>query len=175
MGAYLTCLWCLTRVYIRTSSGRQRYNVLGAIDIFSQELVTVTNDSYINSDSLCQLLMKIHKCYHLLAIPITLVLDNAKYQRCDKVTAYAKELGIELLFLPTYSPNLNLIERLWKFVKKKCLRGKHHKNFTDFKENIDACLSKVGNEYQSEISTLITENFQLFEDLKQYKKTEQAA
>lgn len=175
MGAYLTCLWCIARVFIRTASGRQRYNVLGAIDVFSQELITVTNDSYINSDSICQILLKIHTCYHLLSIPITIVLDNAKYQRCDKVTAYAKELGIELLFLPTYSPNLNLIERLWKFVKKKCLRGRHHKNFTNFKESINNCLSKVGKEYKTEISTLITANFQLFEDIKQCKKIEEAA
>lgn len=175
MGAYLTCLWCLSRVFVRTSSGRQRYNVLGAIDVFSQELITVTNDAYINSYSLCELLLKVHKCHSLLSIPITLVLDNAKYQRCEKVTEYAKELGIELLFLPTYSPNLNLIERLWKFVKRKCLYGKHHKNFTDFKGEIDDCLSKVGKEYKSEISTLITTNFQLFEDIKQYKKIEAAA
>lgn len=121
MGEFLTCLWWLTRVYVRTYSGRQRYNVLGAIDVFSQDLITFTNDSYINSNSLCELLLKIHKQYVILGIPLTIVLDNAKYQRCEKVIEYAKELGIELLFLPTYSPNLNLIERLWKFVKKKCL------------------------------------------------------
>jgi transposase len=175
MGAFLTCLWCLSRLYVRTSSGRQRYNVLGAIDVFSQDLITVTNDSYINSHSLCELLLKIHEHYVILGIPITIVLDNEKYQRCEKVIEYAKGLGIELLFLPTYSPNLNLIERLWKFVKKKCLYGKHHKNFTDFKMKIDDCLSKVGADYKQEISTLITTNFQLFEDIKQYKNIEIAA
>jgi len=50
-------------------------------------------------------------------VPITLILDNARYQRCALVQAVAQELGIELLYLPTYSPNLNLIERLWRFVK----------------------------------------------------------
>jgi len=50
-----------------------------------------------------------------------LVLDNARYQKCHLVQNLAATLNIELLFLPTYSPNLNLIERLWKFVKKKCL------------------------------------------------------
>lgn len=175
MGAYLTCLWCLERIFIRTSSGRQRYNVLGAIDVFNQDLITVTNDAYINSDSICQLLLKLHNTYSKLAIPLTIVLDNAKYQRCQKVTDYALELEIELLFLPTYSPNLNLIERLWKFTKKKCLYGKHHKNFKDFKESIDCCLSKVGNEYKSEISSLITANFQHFQELKDPKILEKAA
>jgi len=175
MGAYLTCFWCLSRVFVRTSSGRQRYNVLGAIDVFTQELITVTNDAYINSYSLCELFLKIQKYYGILSIPITIVLDNAKYQRCAKVTEYAKELGIELLFLPTYSPNLNLIERLWKLVKKKCLYGKHHKNFANFKGNIDSCLSKVGNEYKSEVATLITTNFQLFEDIRRYKEIKKVA
>lgn len=175
MGAYLTCLWCLTRIFVRTSSGRQRYNVLGAIDAFTQDLITVTNNSYINSDSICELLSKIHNAYCELSIPITIVLDNAKYQRCVKVTDYAKEIGIELLFLPTYSPNLNLIERLWKFVKKKCLYGKHYKKFADFKESIDSCLGKVGNEYKREIETLITTNFQCFQEVKEYIKLEKAA
>jgi hypothetical protein len=52
--------------------------------------------------------------------PITLVLDNARYQKCQLVWAVAETLQIELLYLPAYSPNLNLIERLWKFVKKQC-------------------------------------------------------
>lgn len=175
MGAYLTCFWCLARIFVPTSSGRQRYNVLGAIDVYNQDLITVTNDSYINSDCLCELLLKTKNLYSSLAIPITLVLDNAKYQRCQKVTDYAKDIGIELLFLPTYSPNLNLIERLWKFTKKKCLYGKHHKKFANFKESIDRCLSKVGKEYKEDISTLITTNFQHFEDLKGANQLEKAS
>ena len=175
MGSYLTYLWCLTRIFIRSSSGRQRYNVLGAIDIFNQDLITVTNDSYINSDSVCNLLLKIHRYYNGISIPITIVLDNARYQRCSKVTNYAKELDIELLFLPSYSPNLNLIERLWKFVKKRCLYQKHYEKFKDFKESIDNCLGKVGKEYKKEISTLITANFQLFEDIKQLKELDKVA
>lgn len=132
MGAFLAYLWCRSRIFIKTSSGRQRYNVLGAIDVFNQDLITVTNKTYINSDTLCELLLKIFNQYSHLAIPITIVLDNAKYQRCAKVVDYAKKLNIELLFLPTYSPNLNLIERLWKFVKKKCLRGQYYEKLRWF-------------------------------------------
>jgi transposase len=54
------------------------------------------------------------------------VLDNARYQRCAIVQATARALDIELLYLPTYSPNLNLIERLWKFTKKKSLVSKYY-------------------------------------------------
>jgi Transposase and inactivated derivatives len=67
---------------------------------------------YINAESVCQLLTKLAE--RGLGIPITLILDNARYQRCHLVQQYAAALGIELLYLPPYSPNLNLIERLWK-------------------------------------------------------------
>jgi len=46
------------------------------------------------------------------------IMDNARYQRCNKVIEQAEVLGINILFLPPYSPNLNLIERLWKFTKR---------------------------------------------------------
>jgi len=85
----------------------------------------VTNDTYITADSVCELLRRIAKLN--LGMPITLVLDNARYQKCNIVTALALQLNIELLYLPAYSPNLNLIERLWKFVKKKVLYSKYLK------------------------------------------------
>jgi len=53
-------------------------------------------------------------------VPVTLVMDNARYQRCNVVREFAESLNIELLFLPSYSPNLNLTERFWKFVKNQC-------------------------------------------------------
>ena len=94
--------------------------MLGAINAISKELVLVTNTSYISSIEICQLLVKIAG-RRRQAVPITIVLDNARYQRCKLVIAKAEELGIELLFLPPYSPNLNLIERLWKACQKGSL------------------------------------------------------
>ena len=94
--------------------------MLGAINAISKEIVLVTNTSYISSIEICQLLVKIAG-RRRQAVPITIVLDNARYQRCKLVIAKAEELGIELLFLPPYSPNLNLIERLWKACQKGSL------------------------------------------------------
>lgn len=71
-------------------------------------------------------------------IPITLVLDNARYQKCQLVTELASTLAIELLHLPSYSPNLNLIERLWKFVKKQCLYSKYYSDFS-LSHILDCC------------------------------------
>ena len=99
-------------------------------------------------------------------IPVTLVMDNAKYQHARVVIELADKLGIELLHLPAYSPNLNLIERLWKFVKKKCLYSKYYENFDLFCGAIQGCLSKVGsNEYQSELKTLLSLKFQTFKNV----------
>jgi transposase len=175
MGSYLIQLWCIIRVFIKTSSGRQRYNVLGAIDIFHKELITITNEAYINSDVVCKLIQKIYGKHGSGNIPITLVMDNARYQRCKKVTNYADELGIEILFLPTYSPNLNLIERLWKFVKKKVLYAKYYEKFSDFKTAIDSCLNGIDKEYNSEISSLLTPNFQTFDTKKSEDKNTKIA
>ena len=83
------------------------------------ELITVTNDTYINAQSVCDLLRRTAQLG--FEVLITLVLDNARYQKCRIVQGLAETLDIELLYLPAYSPNLNLIERLWKFVKTKCL------------------------------------------------------
>ena len=94
--------------------------MLGAINAVSKELVLVTNTSYITSIQICEMLVKIAR-RRTLRVPSTIVLANARYQRCKLVIAKAEELGIELLFLPPYAPNLNLSERLWKFVKKEVL------------------------------------------------------
>ena len=131
MGAFLGMVWCFARVFVRTSPGRQqRYNVLGAIDSHNQEFISIRTKENINSHSVVELLEKIKATYpdH----EITLVMDNAKYQRCNFVQEHAKSMGIELLFLPPYSPNLNLIERLWKFTKKRCLTNNTTETLTHF-------------------------------------------
>jgi transposase len=97
-----------------------------------------------------------------LKTPITLVMDNARYQRCQYVLDIADRLNIEILFLPSYSPNLNLIERLWKFVKKECLYSKYYNNFQSFKQAITACLSETTGLHKSALSTLLTLSFQTF-------------
>ena len=83
LSAYLGFLWCFTRVLVRAPSGRQRFNVLGALNAVTHQLITVTNDTYINSRSVGELLEKIAGLG--LTMPITLIMDNARYQRCKYV------------------------------------------------------------------------------------------
>jgi transposase len=159
---FLGYLWCFSRLFVKAPAGRSRFNVLGAINAISHELITVTNESYINAQVVCELLWKI---YHLqLGIPITLVLDNARYQKCALVIDLAKSLNIELLHLPPYSPNLNIIERLWKFMKKKCLYSKYYKDFSSFKSAITTFLDETQTIYKDELNSLLTLRFQTFKE-----------
>jgi transposase len=159
--AFLGMLWCFVRQFVPSPSGRQRLNVLGAYNALNQDLITVINTTYITATTICELLIKVKEKYG--NIPITLILDNARYQKCDIVFESAKGLNIELLYLPTYSPNLNLIERLWRFVKKDCLYSKYHKSFKEFRAAIENCLSEVSTTKKSKVKSLITLNFQLFD------------
>jgi len=156
--AFLACLWCFTRIFVRSPSGRKRWNVLGAFNAISGQFTMVANDGYITATTVCELLRKLAVQY--AGRPIVIVLDNARYQHCKLVEALAEELEITLLFLPSYSPNLNLIERLWKFVKKKCLNNVYYETFDDFKKGINDCLNRVENEYKHELETLMTTKFQ---------------
>jgi transposase len=162
-GTFLCCLWSFARVYMRAASGRQRFNVLGAWNAVTRELVAVTNTTVVNSQTMCELLRKIADLG--LSGPITLVLDNARYQHNALVKALAAELGISLLFLPSYSPNLNLIERLWKFTKRRALYGRYHPTFSDFQAAIQEVLDGLTTKYAEPLASLMTLNFQQFDDV----------
>jgi len=159
--AFLGYVWCFTRWAVRAPSGRKRYNVLGALDAVTHQLLCVTNHSYINALSVCDLLRVVANAS--TGLPITLVLDNARYQKCDLVQQLAASLNIELLYLPSYSPNLNLIERVWKFVKKQALRGTYHANYNSFVGAIDECLNELPGKHKAEMDTLLTPNFQMLD------------
>ena len=160
LAPFLGFLWSVVRVFIQAPSGRQRFNVLGALNAITHELITITNDAYITAESVCALLEKVANLY--VGIPISIFLDNARYQKCALVMEKAKSLNIELCFLPSYSPNLNLIERMWKFVKKKCLYSKYYEKFPAFKEAISKCLDETTTTHKSDLDSLLTLRFQLF-------------
>src|SRR5512147_927782 len=115
-GAFLGYLRCFVRLLVRGPTGRKRFNVPGAIDAVTHELTTVVNETVIDAIAVCELPRKLAARY--AGLPVTLVVDNARYQEREVVRLLAAELGIELLYLPSYSPNRNPIERLWRFVKK---------------------------------------------------------
>ena len=162
-GTFLCCLWSIARVYVRAASGRQRFNVLGAWNAVTRELVSVTNTTVVNTETMCELLRKI--AAQKLVGPISLVLDNAKYQRNAIVQGLAAELGIQLSFLPSYSPNLNLIERLWGFAKRQSVYGKYHADFASFRAAIEKTLAEIPTTHADRLKSLMTLNFQELKDV----------
>lgn len=159
---FLGYIYGRTRKFVKTWSGRRRYNVLGAIDFLTKKVHTVANDSYITATEVCRLLQKLHEQY--TGKEIHLVLDNARYQKCKVVQELASSLGIHLEYLPPYSPNLNLIERLWKFVKAE-LRTKYYDDFSLFCKKIDSIIDSTTRSNRPKIEKLIGEKIQLFDIL----------
>ena len=160
---FLGGVYSKVRRFVKTFSGRQRYNVLGAINFVTKKVHTVTNTTYITATEICRMLRLAASEY--AGKKIHIVLDNAKYQKCAIVTSLAKELSIELVYLPPYSPNLNLIERLWKFTKGR-LRTRYYDNFITFKGAIDSIINGTDNVFKDQVSKLIGEKIQLFDNLE---------
>ncbi len=156
-------VWCWVRWCVRAAAGRKRYNVLGAVHAVSHRLIRVANHTYLNAASVCDLLRLVAQAH--VGRSLTLVLDNARYQKCALVKDLAGSLGIHLLYLPSYSPNLNLIERVWKFVKKQCLASVHYGTYEAFTGAIDNCLAGLATTYERDMKSLLTHKFQTFDSV----------
>jgi transposase len=137
--------------------------VLGAWNAVTRERVAITNTTVVNSETMCQLLRAV--AARGLVGPVALVLDNARYQRNTLVQGLAKDLGIALLFLPSYSPNLNRIERLWRFMKRQAAYARYHPTFAHFRAAIEDVLAGLSTTHAHKLATLMTLNFQVFEDV----------
>jgi transposase len=158
---FLCCLWCVARIFIKASPGRNRINVLGAVNAVTKQVSTYTNTTYICSNCLVGFLKQLKEQYG--DKPIAIVLDNARYQHCFLVTTFAKSVGIHLLFLPPYSPNLNIIERLWKFTKKQILNAQYYDAPLKFHQAINDFFQNINQKYNTELHKLLTLKFQFFD------------
>jgi transposase len=143
---------------LKANCGRQRLNINGAINVETLEPTTGFYDT-INADSAMDLFAKIES-KHQDANVIYIIVDNARYYRSRLLKMYLHGTKIQLIFLPPYSPNLNLIERYWKFFKKKVLNNGYYETFEEFKQ---ACRSffRKRKKYLPELQTLLTENFHI--------------
>lgn len=160
LGVFLSTIWSVKRVFIKSPAGRQRMNVLGALNIRSLNISTFTNNEYIDAISIAVFLKQLREEY--LDKSLFIVLDNARYQHCKYIKSLAEENNITLVFLPPYSPNLNLIERVWKLVKKKALNSIYYDSFEKFTSAISKCLADCNSIYHTELKTLCTPKFQRF-------------
>ena len=141
---------------VPSNTGRRRLNINGAVDLERLEPL-VRYDDTIDATSTLALFDQILLAY-TCATCIYIICDNARYYRSRAVQAYLQDSRIKLVFLPAYAPNLNLIERLWKFFKKQVLYNRYYQTFSDFRE---ACNDFFTNpqRYHRELRSLLTENF----------------
>lgn len=117
--------------WIPSNTGRKHLNLNGAYNPHNQDVI-IHEDSVVNAQTTIKLFEKVEAAYPT-ADTIYLFADNAPYYRSQVLSEYVKTSRIELVFLPAYSPNLNLIERLWKFLKKKIINTHYYPTFQEFK------------------------------------------
>lgn len=143
---------------LKTNSGRQRLNLHGAINAETHEITIIESDT-VDSYSTINLLAAIENKYPSASC-IKVILDNAKYHYSKIVKDYLLESRIDLVFLPSYSPNLNLIERLWGFFKKKVLHNQYYKDLQEFRE---ACIKffRTINKHSNKISKFLNSDFHI--------------
>ncbi|MCK5536788.1 MAG: IS630 family transposase [Bacteroidales bacterium] len=146
---------------VKSNTGRRRINILGAINMVNLDIVPFITEENCNKESIKIFLSEVKKTYPK-AKEIKIFLDNARYQRNYEVQDYAKELGIILEFMPPYSPNLCLIERLWKFFKKKVVRNKYYNTFDEFYDFVcDFFSLENWEKMKPELENLLTLNFEI--------------
>ncbi|RKI42443.1 hypothetical protein D7V86_05920 [bacterium D16-51] len=160
---FLGHIYGKTQQLVRTFSGRQRYNVPGALDYVSKKVHTITNDAYITAAEVCAMLRQIASEYK--GLPVHLVLDNAGYQKCAAVQEPAEKLDTSLEYIPPYSPNLNLIEHIRKFVKGE-LRSKYYSDFANFRKKIDSAICNTSGSNKTKTDKLIGKGVQLYHDIR---------
>ena len=144
---------------IHSNSGRKRITIIGAINAIACKPTTIITEDNCDKEMMKLLLSELRKAYPD-AKTIYAFLDNARYSRNKDVYEHAEALNIELKFLPPYSPNLNLIERLWKFLKKKLRKNKYYDTFKKFKKAIFDFFRDI-EQYKPELEKLLTLNFEI--------------
>ena len=155
---FLGYLWCLTRLIVRSATGRKRSNVLGAS---TRSLVTLATHPRRGDGGTVSELLGIRRG---LSGPSPSSWTTPAISGCAGA-GRAAQLDIHLLFLPPYSPNLNLIERLWRFMKRQAAYGRYHPTFADFRATIEDVLGGISTTHADKLATLMTLNFQEFEDV----------
>jgi transposase len=144
---------------LKSNTGRERVNINGALDPDTLEVIAQV-DKTLDSDATIRFL-KLIEDQNKDAKKIVMLVDNARYYYNGDVVEYvSNSKKLEFVFLPPYAPNLNLIERLWKFMKKKTLYNQYYSTFKEFKAALGDFFMRLPEHYE-ELSGLLTEEFQI--------------
>lgn len=144
---------------IPSNTGRRRININGAMNAYHPEEVIIHEADTINAEATIALYDKIQQRYADKE-RIYVIGDNARYYRNAQLQAWLTENPrIIQVFLPPYSPNLNLIERLWKLLRKKCINTHFYPEFKDFRKAVLNFFEHI-QQYKKELDSLMTFKFQ---------------
>lgn len=143
---------------IPANSGRSRYNVIGVYGVQTQEFLFIQTTENINKQTVLELLKQLRES-HPESGRIYLILDNARSHRAREVADYCEQAGIIRFFLPTYSPNLNVIERFWKYLRAEVLQDHYYATFADFVAAIQYFLDHL-EQHRAKLATLLTDHFE---------------
>jgi transposase len=152
--------WFLKKseIQLQTNTGRKRINLNGVLNIKTKEVI-IRRDVTINADSTIELIKELEEKYPLKDLFI--ICDNARYYRSKKLKEYLKHKNrINLVFLPPYCPNLNLIERVWRFFHRKVTALKYYSSFLEFEKSVLNFFSSI-KDFKGELSSLLREKFQI--------------
>jgi len=142
---------------LNSNTRYHRLNINGAIDIDTYDTITEISHENIDKESTLNLLEKLRK--KRPSGMIYCILDNAGYYISPSVKEFAKACAIELIYLPPYSPNLNLIERLWKFMNKMIFYNKYYEEYEIFKSTCMNFFKKL-YKHKDKLATLLSEKFE---------------
>jgi transposase len=131
------------RKEIPSNTGRARLNITGSLDIISHKLV-IQEDKTLNAEATLSFFQKIEKAYPAKS-KIHIFCDNARYYRNRNVKKYLERSKIELHFLPPYSPNLNPIERLWKWMKERVIYNTYYEEPEEFRSAVIGFFTILGS------------------------------
>ena len=139
-----------------TVSGRERVNLNAALNAVVPTQVHVDETDCVNAQSARRLYEKL-----LLAHPegpVYVICDNARYYKNNELGAWLAGQRLVQVFLPPYSPNLNLIERFWKFLRQKIIDPCFYRTKGAFKTAVLAFFNRL-EEFGHELASLLTLRF----------------
>ena len=147
---------------VKSNTARERININGVYSPISQDIV-VSSSQKLDAVSIVNFIKRLERKYKDKE-KIYLICDNARYYKSKLLREYLAYSKVEILYLPSYSPNLNLIERLWKLMKKKILYNRYHESYQSFCTRILSFFRNKSSKWKRELSIALAENFHLFEN-----------
>ena len=145
---------------LQSNSSRQRLNILGAYHTGRQEFVHLTSETNCDAIQVVKFLELVTKSY-MHCHSIILHLDNAPYFHAPIVQCWlTKHPEIILNRLPVYAPNLNLIERLWRFVKEQMVHNRYFEQYKTFRAHAFRLLNRI-QDFTIPLQSLINDKFEL--------------